>query len=380
MIAAVIAFVLALLSIVLAIPVLAAWVRGRRIVAGRDLGQSVLVVVPLPRGAAPGRSLARSLAAAAHGGPLAVRVACSPGGTEGDRWVEEARRAAPALDARVVTAAPPGRHVPAAWLAVEASRGDASEVVALVDSRVRPTARDLARLLACPGSGGATWVAAVPVPGTGAGAMGAMLATLAGDLAPLVAASCGAEALPTLLAAGTRDAWDAAVRDPLALNRPSLAVSAALRAGPAAALVPVPSALAAGREGQVLRESVAVLWRARPGGTAVVAAALLALPLALVARGTATGSAAAGVAMTAVVLAWTARLAVAATWTRGTRGTGAALASALAAPIRDAAALLVLAVGAASARIEAGGTRFRIRRGGVLVPTADDRGAVDDDF
>jgi hypothetical protein len=379
MIAAVIALVLALLSIALAIPVLAAWVRGRRVVAGRDLGQSVLVVVPLPRGAAPGRSLARSLAAAAHGGPLAVRVACSPGGTEGDRWVEEARRAAPALDARVVTAAPPGRHVPAAWLAVEASRGDASEVVALVDSRARPTARDLARLLACPGSGGATWVAAVPVPGTGAGAMGAMLAVLAGDLAPLAAASCGAEALPTLLTAGTRDAWDHAVRDPLALNRPSLAVSAALRAGPAAALVPVPSALAAGCEGTVLRQSVAVLWRSRPGGMALVAAAYLALPLALAVRATATGSAAA-VAMTAVVLAWTARLAVAATWTRGTRGDGAALAAALAAPLRDAAALLVLGVGAASARIEAGGTRFRIRRGGVLVPTADGRGAADEDF
>jgi hypothetical protein len=156
-------------------------------------------------------------------------------------------------------------------------------------------------------------------------------------------------------------------------------VSAALRAGPAAALVPVPSALAAGCEGTVLRQSVAVLWRSRPGGMALVAAAYLALPLALAVRATATGSAAA-VAMTAVVLAWTARLAVAATWTRGTRGDGAALAAALAAPLRDAAALLVLGVGAASARIEAGGTRFRIRRGGVLVPTADGRGAADEDF
>ncbi len=371
MIAAVIVLVLAIASIALAIPVLAAWVHGRRIVAGGDVGRSVLVVVPLARGADPGRSLARSLAAAAHGGPLVVRVACPPGETGGDRWVEEARRAAPGLDVRVMTAAPPGRHVPAAWLAVEATRGDAADVVALVDSRARPTARDLARLLSCPGSAAARWVAAVPVPGPGAGTVGTILTLLSGDLAPLTSASCGAEGLPTLLAAGTREAWDAAILDPLALNRPSLAVSAALRSGRDAALVPLPTALATGCEGRVLLESAAVLWRARPGRMAGLASVLLALPLSLLAWALARGPAESGIAATAMVLAWTARVAVAATWTRSMRGPGAAIAAALAAPLRDAGMVLALGIAAATTRVEAGGTRFRIRRGGVLAPTGE---------
>ncbi len=373
MLASILALLLALSSVALAVPVVAGWRRGGRVAARTVTGRSALVAVPIPRGDEPGRALARSIAATAHDGPLSLRVAIPAGEEAGVRWAEEALKAAPALEARVLGAAPSGRSVPRACLAADAVEDPAADVIAVIDPRSCPASRDLARMLACPRDGDGALATAVPVPGGEARALGAAAALAASDLAPLAAAACGPAGASGLLASGTRTAWEAASRDSLAPNRPSLVLAAALQAGRDAVLVPVPAAVAAGREGRVLAEFGSMLWRTVPARTAWVAAALAALPgalaVAILAQGTART-----VAWVAVLLAWTARVAAALTWSRRVRGAAAGWVSAAAAPVRDAVALALLLASLAVRRVECGGQRFEVRGGGVWVPFSGRRG------
>ncbi len=370
-------FVLALVALAGSCLALVGYARGRR--ASRpDRASSPVAVVLAGSPEHPlAPALVRSAAVSEVGDPTVLCAAHPLRDTASESALREAAGLLDPSLIRVRAADPPPRVFPAAWLQAQAAEAvpDDARVVVFLDPCARPAARAIAPIAAAIAgcdtldAAGACPVAAPGIPG------GAFFGRVAADLAPLLLAWYGPPGLLPVCVAQRRGVLPSALRDPLSLNRPGLATSflMTLPRGRAVLLplsVGALSAVGPGSLRRVLSGHLAVLARTAPARTLLLAMGLAALPLSLL--GAALGGSRAS--LVAVTVATAARAALAGTWARSVQGNGPALVALLLAPLRDLAALGVLAGAMARRTVRSGGRLFRLRRGGILVPTGSESG------
>ncbi len=371
--------VLALVALAGSCRALVAFARGRRARRLDHVSSPVAVVVTGDPEHPPASALVRSVAVSEAGSPTFL---CAAHPLKDPRSASALREASSLMDpARVLVRAadPPPRVFPEAWLhalAAEAVPDDA-RVVVFLDPCARPAAREIAPVAAAvAGSEVLDAAGACPVaaPGT-SGPLGSSLARLIADLAPLLVAWYGPAGLLPPCVALRRDALASALRDPLSVNRPGIAM-AVLMSTPRhrAVLLPLSVGTLASGGSRSLRDALSghlsVLARVSSGRTLLLGLGVAAFPVSLLTAAW-SGSTA---SLAALALAALARALLAATWTRSVQGGGPALAALLLAPLRDLAGLGILAGALARRVVRSGGRLFQVRRGGILVPAGREAG------
>ncbi|MBL6974996.1 MAG: hypothetical protein ISR64_04630 [Deltaproteobacteria bacterium] len=379
MLIALMAAALATLSLLGTALILRAFHRGRQALkqANEPSAFTVLVASGSARGVAP--ELVRSTAVAQHDGPVSIRLAHLPQDTTTAPTLAEETRTVPNLDARALSGSPPPRHFPDTWLASLAVGEERPPQWILMDPCVRPSSRDLAPLSRALAGSRQGMVAACPCPVPGASTGGSRLkGRLVADLVPILQGLSGAPGLPHALTATRPDTLDAAVADPLALNRPSLSTAAAVSAPMGTSLLlplPVGCTTRVGTRSlaDLFREQTLFLSRHAPVRYALAGAWLASLPATLAAW-LLTDHVAVPMALAVCTAS---RLALAATWSRAILGNQIASLGFILSPVRDLLGLGLLLWSSLGATVGRDDQRFRMRRGGVLTPV---EGSLEEDF
>lgn len=368
---------LAVLSLLVSALALRAFLRGRRTLNLAEAPSSftVLVASDSARGVAP--ELIRSTAVAQHEAAVSIRLVHLPQDTDTARILDEETRSMPGLDIRALSGSPPPRHFPDTWLAALAVGDERPPQWILMDPCVRPSSRDLSPLSrALEGNqGGLVAACPCPVPGTSTGGS-RLLGRLVADIYPVLHGLFGSPGLPGALVATRPDTADAAMADPLALNRPGLSTAAAVSAPRGTSLLlplAVGCSTAAGTRSlsDLFREQTLFLCRYAPLRYALAGAWLAALPATLC-LGLLADHVTAPIALAVCVFS---RLTLAATWSRAVLGNGIAALGFLLSPVRDLLGLGLLLRSCFGPAVRRDHQRFRMRRGGVLTPVEE---AVED--
>lgn len=369
----------ALVALVGACLALVEYARARRLKRSGGVSAPVAVVLAGTEEHPLSSVLVRSVAVSGVGDPTILCAAHPLRDQASENALREAFGFMASSCVHVRVGDPPSRVFPETWLETQAAHlvPDGVDVVVAVDASARPAAREVPPIAAtvagcrCMDAAGALPVAA---PGSG-GLLGSFWGRVVADLAPILHAWHGPVGLIPVCVAIHREAMSSALQDPLTLNRPGIAASTLLSIPRSrAVLLPLSVGILASGRGRtlsaVLARHLVVLARLAPARTLLLSIGIAALPMSLLAMvfsGTL-------LSMTAFTLAMAARVLLVATWTRAVQRSASALASCLLAPVRDLVILWLLVKAAVRTTVVSEGRLFRVRQGGILVPTGWETG------